>query len=386
MNWDTNTRNLIVLNVLRAVFVIIFALNRGLLQWLRETRVMNKHFMKGNDAIVHGALLGGATHFFGYPITPASEIAHAAAEYFPKAERVFLQAECEVSSINMLYGAATAGARVMTASSGLGISLMAEGLSYMAGSELPCVVVDIQRAGPGLGNIFPEQGDYNCIVKGGGHGCYKNIVLAPYSVQEMSDFTYRAFEIADKFRMTVVILADAYIGQMMEAIELPKEVKHGKRKDWALYADNKSRKNLITSILMNTELLSGHNLKLQEKYRKVENELVDYDEIEVADAEIIFVAFGVSARICLTAVEELRQRGIKIGMLRPKTLFPFPKKPLRKLADKIEKIIVVELNDGQMADDVELAVERQAPVFRYNWFGGIVPTVEELVEKVKKDL
>jgi len=347
---------------------------------------MNKQFMRGNDAIVSGALLGGATHFFGYPITPASEIAHAAADLFPKAQRTFLQAECEVSSINMLYGAAAAGARVITASSGLGVSLMAEGLSYMAGAELPCVVVDIQRAGPGLGNIWPEQGDYNCVVRGGGHGCYKNIVLAPYSVQEMVDFSYRAFEIADKYRMTVFILADAYIGQMMEAIELPEEVKHGEYKEWALNADKKSRKNLITSIYMSTKILSNHNIKLQDKYSKIEDELVDFEEIETDDAEIVFVAFGVSARICLTAVEELRHQGFKIGMLRPKTLFPFPKKPLRKLAEKAEKIIVVELNDGQMAVDVELAVERQAPVLKYNWFGGIVPTVEELIEKVKKDI
>ncbi len=343
---------------------------------------MNKQFMMGNDAVIHGALLGGATHFFGYPITPASEIAHAASDLFPKAEKTFLQAECEVSSVNMLYGAATAGARVMTASSGPGISLMAEGLSYMAGAELPCVVVDIQRAGPGLGNIWPEQGDYNCIVKGGGHGCYKNIVLAPSSVQEMSDFTCRAFQLADKYRMTVFILADAYIGQMMEAIELPKEIKHGKRKEWALNADKESRNNLITSIYLNTKLLSDHNLKLQEKYRKVENELVDYEEIETDDAEVVLVAFGVSARICMTAVEQLRQQGIKIGMLRPKTLYPFPKQPLKKLTGKAKKFIVVELNDGQMAVDVELAVECQVPVLRYNWFGGIVPTVEELIEKI----
>jgi 2-oxoisovalerate ferredoxin oxidoreductase alpha subunit len=347
---------------------------------------MNKHFIKGNDAIVHGALLGGATHFFGYPITPASEVAHTAADLFPKANRTFLQAECEVSSINMLYGASSAGARVMTASSGPGISLMSEGLSYMAGAELPCVVVDIQRAGPGLGNIWPEQSDYNCVVKGGGNGCYKNIVLAPYSVQEMSDFSYKAFELADKYRMTVFILADAYIGQMMEAIELPKEVKHESRKDWGLYADKKSRKNLITSILMKTEALSEHNIKLQEKYRELENELVDYEELETEDAEIVFAAFGISARLCMTAVGELREKGIKAGMLRPKTLFPFPSKAIKKIAARTRKIIVVELNNGQMAYDVELAAERLAPVIRYNWFGGIVPTVEELVEKVKKDI
>ena len=347
---------------------------------------MSRQFMKGNDAVVYGALLGGATHFFGYPITPASEIAHAAANLFPKADRTFLQAECEVSSINMLYGAASAGARVMTASSGPGISLMAEGISYMAATELPSVIVDVQRAGPGLGNIWPEQGDYNCVVKGGGHGCFKNIVLAPYSVQEMGDFTYKAFELADKYRMTVFILADAYIGQMMEAIELPKEVKHSKRKDWALYGDRESKKNLITSLHMNTDILSNHNLKLQQKYQQIEKNLVEYEETETEDAEVLLTAFGVTARICMTAVQHLRKDGVKIGMLRPKTLFPFPKKPLKKLAEKVKKIIVVELNNGQMVDDVELAIQNQTPVLRYNWFGGKVPTVEELIEKVKKDI
>jgi 2-oxoisovalerate ferredoxin oxidoreductase alpha subunit len=242
---------------------------------------MSKQLVIGNEAVVYGALLGGATHFFGYPITPASEIAHAAAGYFPAAGRFFLQAESEVSAINMIYGAASAGARAITGSSGPGISLMAEGLSYMAGAELPCVIVDIQRVGPGLGYIWPEQGDYTMVVKGGGHGSYRNIVFAPASVQEMCDFTYRAFEIADRFRITVVILSDAYIGQMMEPIELPAEVKHGARKDWAVYGDRESRHNLITSIYMSQKVLSDLNLRLQAKYRVIEQELVEYEEIQV---------------------------------------------------------------------------------------------------------
>lgn len=215
---------------------------------------MSRQLMYGNEAVVYGALLGGATHFFGYPITPASEIVHAAARYFPRLGQVFLQVESEVNAINMLFGAAAAGGRVMTASSGPGISLMQEGLSYMAGAELPCVVVDVQRAGPGLGNIWPEQGDYNAVVKGGGHGNYKNVVLAPHSAQEMCDFTYKAFEIADNYRVTVFILADAYIGQIMEPVILPRKISKGKRKDWALYADAASRHNLITSIYINTVL------------------------------------------------------------------------------------------------------------------------------------
>ena len=202
-----------------------------------------KQLMKGNEAVVHGALLGGATHFFGYPITPASEIAHAAADLCSnRSGRHFLQAESEVSAINMIYGAAAAGARVMTASSGPGISLMAEGISYIAGAELPCVIVDVQRAGPGLGNIWPEQSDYNAVVKGGGHGNYRNVVLAPNSAQEMCDLTYGAFEIADRYRVTVFVLSDAYIGQMMEPVELPERDLHGERKGWALNADAESRR------------------------------------------------------------------------------------------------------------------------------------------------
>ncbi|RKX75838.1 MAG: 3-methyl-2-oxobutanoate dehydrogenase subunit beta [Spirochaetes bacterium] len=346
---------------------------------------MKKQLFKGNDAVVCGALLGGATHFFGYPITPASEIAHAAALYFTRAGRVFLQSESEVNAINMIYGAASAGARVMTASSGPGISLMAEGLSYLAGAELPCVVVDVQRAGPGLGNIWPEQGDYNMVVKGGGHGNYKNIVFAPNSVQEMCDFTYRAFEIADKYRMTVFILSDAYIGQMMEPVELPEKVSKTERKPWALYADRESRHNLITSIFMNTKLMGEHNWKLQEKYKEAEK-ILEFEELETEDAEVLFVAFGICSRICQTALYELRSSGIRAGLLRPKTLFPFPKQKLNELGERVSKIIVVELSNGQMADDVELSVRSRIPVLRYNWMGGEVPSTGEIVKRVKNDI
>jgi len=346
----------------------------------------NRRLVKGNESIVSGALLGGATHFFGYPITPASEIAHAAALYFPMAGRSFLQAESEVASINMLYGAAAAGARVMTASSGPGISLMAEGLSYIAGAELPCVVVDIQRAGPGLGNIWPEQSDYNAVVKGGGHGNYKNIVLAPNSVQEMCDCAYRAFELADRYRMTAFILSDAYIGQMMEPVSLPQKVKQDRRKDWALYADRESRQNLITSIFMNIVSMGAHNIKLQEKYSRVEAEAVEFEEIETEDAEVILVAFGICSRICLTAMSALRKEGARVGLFRPKTLFPFPKEQIAELASRSKKMIVVELNNGQMAEDVELATRGQIPILRYNWYGGTVPTATELVKRIQGDI
>jgi 2-oxoisovalerate ferredoxin oxidoreductase alpha subunit len=351
----------------------------------RQNR-MDKQLIKGNEAVVYGALMGGATHFFGYPITPASEIAHAAAELFPRTGRHFLQAESEVSVINMIYGAACAGARAMTASSGPGLSLMQEGISYMACTELPCVIVDVQRAGPGLGNIWPEQGDYNATVKGGGHGNYHNIVFAPHSVQEMCDFSYRAFEIADTYRATVLILSDAYIGQMMEPVELPTKLKRGKKKDWAVYGDAESRKNLITSIFMNAQILSDVNLHLQEKYRLIEKEMVEYEETEVEDAEVLFIAFGIAARVCLSAMHRLRKKGRKVGLFRPKTLYPFPRQRCKELAEKKEKFIVVELNCGQMADDVQLSVGDAIPVLRYNWYGGIVPSTEEIITRTEKDM
>ena len=344
-----------------------------------------KKLMKGNEALIHAALLGGGTHFFGYPITPASEIAHAAALYYAKAGRTFLQAESEVAAINMLLGAGAAGARVMTASSSPGIALMSEGLSYLAGSEVPSVVVDVQRAGPGLGNIWPEQSDYNMVVKGGGNGNYKNIVLVPNSAQEMADFGYKSFELAEKYRCTVFILADAYIGQMMEPVKFSTKVKKVKRHDWALYADKKSR-NLISSIFMNGPLMSDHNKKLQAKYKKIEDEIVDYEEFFTEDADYLLVAFGISARICLTAARELRKEGIKIGLLRPKTVFPFPSKRLAELSSGLKKVMVLELNNGQMAVDVELATKSKLPILKYNWFGGVVPSVTEVIKSIKKDI
>ena len=352
---------------------------------MSDTRKI-KRLMKGNEAVIHGALMGGATHFFGYPITPASEIAHAAALYFTSSGRHFLQAESEVSVINMLYGAAGAGARVMTASSGPGMSLMAEGLSYIAGAELPCVVVDVQRAGPGLGNIWPEQSDYNITVKGGGHGNYRNIVLAPNSAQEMCDLTYRAFDLADKYRICVMVLADAYIGQMMEPVQLPGKVLHGTRKDWALYGDKESRKNLITSILMDPVLQSDHNWKLQKKYQKISEEICLWEELYCEDADVLFTAYGITARICLSAVKVLREKGIKAGMLRPKTLFPFPEKRLAELAGKSQMVISAELSNGQMSDDIDRIVAAKVPVLRYLWLGGVIPSVQEIVERTEKDL
>lgn len=343
---------------------------------------MAKQLLKGNDAVVRGAILGGCTHFFGYPITPASEIAHAAAEFFPRAGGVFLQAEDEVNAINMVYGGAAAGARVMTASSGPGISLMSEGISYIAGAELPAVVVNVMRAGPGLGNIWPEQSDYNQCVKGGGHGNYRNLVLAPASAQEMCDFTYEAFELAERYRILVMILADAYIGQIMEPVELPTVVRHGARRDWALYADHASRTNLVTSIFMSIEGQGEHNRKLQAKYAQAAQEVVRCEEIETADAELLFVAFGITARVCTSAVRELRGRGIRAGLLRPQTLYPFPSRRIAELAGTAKRIVVAELNNGQMVDDVALAVQGRVPVEALGWMGGHVPSAREIVSRL----
>jgi len=340
---------------------------------------MHKRLMKGNDAAVYGALMGGCTHFFGYPITPASEIAQTASYYFRKTGRTYLQGESEVSVINMLYGASSGGARVMTASSGPGIALMAEGLSYLAGARLPAVVIDMQRAGPGLGNIWPEQGDYAMVVKGGGQGNYKNIVLAPASAQEMFDFTKRAFALAERYRMTVFILGDAYLGQVMESVEISGELEESDRKDWALYGDRESRGNLITSIYMSPSEMEAHNQLLQDQYAKVEREVVDFSETDTDDASLIFVTYGIVSRICHGAVKRLRELGLKVGMLRLKTLFPFPKERLKELAKKKAAFVAVELSNGQMAEDVRLSVEGLTKVVSFNRMGGEVMKSQDLV-------
>ncbi len=344
---------------------------------------MQKEFIKGNEAVVKGAILAGCTHYFGYPITPASEIAHAAAFYMPPTGGTFIQAESEVSAINMVYGAAGAGARVMTASSGPGISLKVEGISYLAGAELPCVIVDVMRAGPGLGNIYPEQGDYNQVVKGGGHGNYKTIVLAPNSVQEMADHGYIAFELAEKYRTPVFILTDAYIGQMMEPVAFPTEIKKVKRFDWAIYGDKESRNALITSISMSAESLELHNQKLEKKYDTIEKNEIKFEKYQLDDADIVFVAYGISSRIAMSAVDILRTKNIKAGLLRPITLFPFPKQACRDAASHAKRLISFELSNGQMIDDIRLAINGKMEVELFNRMGGMVPTVEDLVAFVE---
>lgn len=342
--------------------------------------------MKGNEALVFGAIMGGGSHYFGYPITPASEMAHAAAQYFPACGRHFLQAECEVASINMIYGAASAGARAMTGTSGPGLSLMAEGLSYIAAAELPCLVVDVQRAGPGLGNIFPAQGDYNCTVKGGGHGDYHCIVMAPESAQEMCDFAYDGFDLAERYRNPLIILTDGCIGQLMEPVRLPVVPKGNPRKDWAVYGDAASRPNLISSIFMEPQTIQAHNFKLADKYRRMEEEIAAHEAFDLDDAEFAFVAYGICARICKSAARLLRKQGIRAGVFRPKTLFPFPNKALRELAGRTARLITVELSSGHMHDDVRLATAGAVPLALYNWCGGVVPTAEEIAARLAAEI
>jgi len=343
-----------------------------------------RQLMKGNDAVVNGAILAGCQAYFGYPITPASEIAETAALLFPKAGGVFLQAESEIASIQMVYGAASAGVRTMTGSSGPGISLMQEGISYIAGAELPCVIVDIMRGGPGLGNIGPEQGDYSQMVKGGGHGNYKNIVLAPNSVQEMCDLTILAFELADRYRNPAVVLADGALGQMMEAVQLPSGSPLLPVKEWAVSGNAETRNNLITSIYLRHEELEQHNLKLQAKYHRIEEKEVRWEEHLTEDAEILLVGYGISSRVARATVEEARGLGMKVGLMRPITLFPVPAKQLAGLAAKVKGMLVVELSYGQLCEDVRLAVNGRVPVELLGRAGGMIPTEGEILSAIKK--
>ena len=341
----------------------------------------NKMLLKGNEAVIYGALLAGCDSYFGYPITPASEVAHTAALLFPRLGRVFLQAESEIGAINMVLGAAATGRRTMTASSGLGISLKQEGVSYIAGSNLPAVIVDITRGGPGLGNIGPEQSDYNQVVKGGGHGSYRCIVLAPASVQEMCDFTMEAFELAEKYRIPVYVMADGVIGQMMESLTLPEPIP-GKRElpEWALDPE-RHRNNLITSIFLKHDNLERVNIELQEKYDLISQNEQRIEEYEAEDAELVFVAYGICARLARSAVDALREQGIKAGLIRPQTLFPFPVDALQKAKHKAKLFLSVELSNGQMIDDVKLAVNCDIPVKLINRMGGNIPTIDEIVER-----
>jgi pyruvate/2-oxoacid:ferredoxin oxidoreductase alpha subunit len=344
-----------------------------------------RRLMKGNEAAVHGALLAGCRSFYGYPITPASELAETAARLFPACGGTFLQAESEVAAINMLYGAASAGERTMTGSSSPGVSLMMEGISYAAGSELPIVVIDIMRGGPGLGNIGPEQGDYFQIVKGGGHGCYRNLVLAPASAQEMADLTGLAFELADRYRNPAFVLADGFIGQMMEPVALPQLMAEVPDRPWAVTGTAATRDNLITSIYLTHERLEAHVQKLEAKYEEARRREVRFDEAATGDAEILLVGYGIVSRVLRRAVALARSKGIRAGLLRPITLWPFPAQRIHDLARSVERILVVELSTGQMVEDVRLAAESQCPVSFFGRQGGMVPSAEDIVEQIVKE-
>ncbi len=338
----------------------------------KEIRIL----LKGNDAVIYGALLASCDCFFGYPITPASEIAHTAALLFPKLGRIFLQAESEIAAINMVFGAAASGKSAMTASSGLGISLKQECVSYMATCEMPGVIVDIMRGGPGLGNIGPEQSDYNQVVKGGGHGNYKCIVLAPDSPQEMCDFTYWAFSLAEKYRIPVYVLSDGVIGQMLESVKLPQPLDKKNEPKWSLTARQKA--NYVTSIFLEHDDLEEVNRRLQEKYSLISNNEQKFESMMTDDADIVLVAYGISARIARNAVQRMRKSGIKAGLLRPQTLFPFPFDEINRIEPRAKAFVSVELSNGQMIDDIRLAISCKKPVKLCSRMGGNLPSEQEI--------
>lgn len=349
--------------------------------------------MKGNEAIAEAAIRCGCDGYFGYPITPQSEIMETLMLLKPweTTGMVVLQAESEVSAINMVYGAAGCGKKSMTSSSSPGVSLKQEGISYIASAELPCVIVNVMRGGPGLGTIQPSQADYYQAVKGGGHGDYKMIVLAPASVQEMADHTVLAFDLAFKYRIPAMLLADGVIGQMMEKVVLPPyqprmtEEEIREKCPWGTMGKLASRKqNVITSLCLQSEEMERINNRLQEKYRTIEANEVRYEEFMCDDADYLIVAFGTSARICQKAVEMARAEGIKAGLLRPITLFPFPTEAISNYADTTKGMLNVEMNAGQMIDDVRLAVNGRVPVEHYGRLGGIVPAPDEVLKALKE--
>lgn len=351
--------------------------------------------MKGNEAIAEAVIRAGAHAYFGYPITPQSEVLEYLTTERPEQRTgmVVLQAESEVSAINMVYGGAGAGRKVMTSSSSPGVSLKQEGISYIAGAELPCLILNVVRGGPGLGTIQPSQADYFQSTKGGGHGDYRLLVLAPSSVQEMADFASLGFELAFKYRNPVLILSDGVIGQMMEKVELKPQQALWTEEEiiekcpWATTGKTADReRNIITSLDLDSAKQELHNIKLQEKYRQMEENEVRYETFNCDDADYILVAFGSAARICQKAMSMAREEGIKVGLIRPITLFPFPKIPIAELAGKVKGFLTVEMNAGQMVEDVRLAVNGKVPVEHYGRMGGMIPLPNEIVEALKSKL
>ncbi len=346
----------------------------------------NKVLMKGNEAIAEAAIIAGCRHYFGYPITPQTEIAAYMAKKMPKIGGTFLQAESEIAAINMVYGVASAGKRVMTSSSSPGVSLKSEGLSYLAGADLPSLVVNVQRGGPGLGGIQPSQADYFQATRGGGHGDYHMIVLAPASVEEMAALTVKGFELADQYRMTSMILADGTIGQMMEPVDLDGlTVAEPPAKPWATTGTKMEREhNIINSLSLVPEELEQLNLDRYKKYDIIKEKEAMYEEYYMDDAEICIVAFGIAARVSLHAVEKARKDGIKVGLIRPITLWPFPEAPFKKAVDHVKHFMTVELSMGQMIEDVKLATECKRPVTLCNRVGGMIPDPYDVLDRIEK--
>ena len=345
-----------------------------------------KKLITGNEALAEAAIMAGLEAYFGYPITPQNEIIEYMAKRMPEEGRVFVQSESELAAINMVFGGAATGQRVMTSSSSPGISLMQEGISYLSCAELPAVVVNIRRGGPGLGNIAPSQGDYFQATRGGGHGDYRTIVLGPATVQEMADVMFLAFDLADMYRVVVMVLGDGVLGQMMEPVVLEKK-ETGRvlpAKDWALTGCEGREQRIVKSLNLVVPKLEQVNLDLQKKFKVIEEKEVLCEEFFTEDAEIVLVAYGIAARIVRTVVSRLRREGVKAGWVRPITLWPFPNKQVEAAAERAREILVVELSYGQMLDDVRIAAAGKAPVRFFGRAGGAIPTVDEVYGEVKK--
>lgn len=346
---------------------------------------VEKILVRGNEAVAMGAIDAGCRLFFGYPITPQNEIPEYLSKHLPPLGGEFIQAESEIASINLLLGASATGARAMTSSSSPGISLMQEGISYMAGSELPAVIVNISRSGPGLGGISASQGDYFQATRGGGHGDYRMIVLAPSTVQEMYELTCLAFDLADKYRNPALILGDALIGQMKEPLIRKKPPRMDlPPKDWALTGAKGRKPNRIKSLYLQEGELTDHNWKLYKKYEKMKQEEIRFEKVDTEDARFVIVAYGSMARVAKTTVELAREEGMKVGLFRPITLFPYPEKPLKELSQRVKQFLTIELNTGQMVEDVRLSVERDAEVYFYGKPPGALPPPEEILEQIKR--
>lgn len=344
----------------------------------------NQILMKGNEAVGEAAIIAGCRHYFAYPITPQNEIPAYMAKRLPEVGGTFLQAESELAAVNMVFGAAAGGARAMTSSSSPGISLKQEGISYLAGAELPCVIVDMMRGGPGLGNIAGSQADYFQATRGGGNGDYRIIVLAPASVQELADITIEAFDLADEYSIPVMILGDGYLGQMSEPFSLPKPSGKSFKKPWALTGAKGRKPNIVASLRLSPEnLLEEHNLKLKRTYDSITRKEVKYESYLTDDADYVLVAYGTSARICRSAIGELRKEGIKAGLFRPISLWPYPYTELKQISEKAKKVLTVEMSLGQMVEDVRLAVENDKKVDFYGRTGGMLPESEEIMRKVR---